>query len=82
MHGHRALLWPAPSLSAARSAALRWRMQVPAALQTIFEKNLDLLLSIFNPEGHLDITFLDTTTRVGRDDKGNVFLVERCPPSI
>lgn len=55
-------------------------VQVPQALQTIFEKNLDLLLSVFNPEGHLDITYLDANTRVGRDNKGNVFLVERCPP--
>ncbi|KXZ56946.1 hypothetical protein GPECTOR_1g853 [Gonium pectorale] len=56
---------------------------VPAQLQKIFEANLPLLLSIFNPEGHLDITYLDAQPagpgawRVGRDNKGNVFLLER-----
>ncbi|GIM12285.1 hypothetical protein Vretimale_15651 [Volvox reticuliferus] len=60
----------------------------PSQLQKIFEANLDLLLSIFNPEGHLDITYLDVEGqgtaggpfgcwRVGRDNKGNVFLLER-----
>lgn len=53
-------------------------MQVPSQLQKLFEKNLDLLLSIFNPEGWLDITFVDDQHRIGRDDKGNVFLLERC----
>ncbi len=58
-------------------------LQAPAQLQKIFEANLDLLLSIFNPEGHLDITYLDAQPaapgawRVGRDDKGNVFLLQR-----
>ncbi|KAG2442449.1 hypothetical protein HXX76_002535 [Chlamydomonas incerta] len=56
---------------------------VPAQLQKIFEANLDLLLSVFNPEGHLDITYLDPQPaapgawRVGRDNKGNVFLLQR-----
>jgi len=49
----------------------------PQQLQALFEQNFDLLLSIFNPEGWLDITFLDDVHRVGRDDKGNVFLLER-----
>lgn len=49
----------------------------PSQLQTIFEANLPLLLSIFNPEGWLEITYLDDTWRVGRDNKGNVFLLER-----
>lgn len=51
--------------------------QTPSQLQTIFEANLPLLLSIFNPEGWLEITYLDDTWRVGRDNKGNVFLLER-----
>ncbi len=51
--------------------------QVPAQLQKLFEANYDLLLGIFNPEGHLDITYLDDRHRVGRDNKGNVFLLER-----
>ena len=51
--------------------------QEPKQLQALFEQNFDLLLSIFNPEGFLDITFLDALHRIGRDDKGNVFLLER-----
>jgi len=50
---------------------------VPEQLLSLFQKNYDLLLSIFNPEGWLDITYIDDTLRVGRDDKGNVFLLER-----
>ncbi|GLI69278.1 hypothetical protein VaNZ11_013854 [Volvox africanus] len=58
----------------------------PAQFQNIFEANLNLLLSIFNPEGHLDITYLDVEGaaggpfgcwRVGRDNKDNVFLLKR-----
>eukprot|EP00897_Mesotaenium_endlicherianum_P006656 jgi/Mesen1/6018/ME000306S05288 len=50
---------------------------VPEQLLSIFQKSYDLLLSIFNPEGWLEITYVDNFTRIGRDDKGNVFLVER-----
>lgn len=50
---------------------------VPEKLLNLFKKNYDLLLSIFNPEGWLEITYLDNTTRIGRDDKGNMFLLER-----
>jgi hypothetical protein len=50
---------------------------VPEQLLSLFQKNYDLLLSIFNPEGWLEITYVDDTLRVGRDDKGNIFLVER-----
>lgn len=49
----------------------------PSALQAVFEANYDLLLGIFNPDGWLDITYLDSDFRVGRDDKGNVFVLER-----
>ena len=49
----------------------------PPALQSIFEMNEKLLLDIFNPEGWLDITYLDANFRVGRDNKGNIFLLER-----
>jgi hypothetical protein len=52
-------------------------LQVPSQLQQIFKANYELLLSIFNPEGWLDITFVDGDMRVGRDDKGNLFLLER-----
>ncbi|KAL3691078.1 hypothetical protein R1sor_004729 [Riccia sorocarpa] len=49
----------------------------PKQLFSLFQKNYDMLLSIFNPEGWLEITYVDDTLRIGRDDKGNVFLVER-----
>lgn len=51
--------------------------QVPDQLRQLFEKNYELLLSIFNPEGWLDITYVDSELRVGRDDKGNLFVLER-----
>ncbi|KAI8473929.1 MAG: plastid lipid-associated protein/fibrillin conserved domain-containing protein [Monoraphidium minutum] len=50
----------------------------PEALERLFRANYDLLLSVFNPEGWLDVTYVDDEVRVGRDDKGNVFVVERC----
>ncbi|XP_057864134.1 fibrillin protein 5 homolog isoform X1 [Cryptomeria japonica] len=50
---------------------------LPEKLLNLFKKNYDMLLSIFNPEGWLEITYLDNTTRIGRDDKGNLFLLER-----
>jgi hypothetical protein len=52
-------------------------LQVPDQLRQLFEKNYELLLSIFNPEGWLDITYVDSELRVGRDDKGNLFVLER-----
>jgi hypothetical protein len=52
-------------------------LQVPEKLQSLFQANYDLLLSIFNPEGWLDITYVDQDTRVGRDDKGNIFVLAR-----
>lgn len=50
---------------------------VPDQLLKLFQKNYDLLLSVFNPEGWLEITYVDDDMRVGRDDKGNIFLLER-----
>ncbi len=52
-------------------------LQVPKALERLFASNYDMLLSIFNPEGWLDITYVDDTHRIGRDDKGNVFYLQR-----
>ncbi|XP_027077590.2 fibrillin-5, chloroplastic-like isoform X1 [Coffea arabica] len=90
----------------------------PEQLMNLFEKNYDLLLSIFNPEGWLNITYpfildsieiktkyfffgfcnilqmrknhmlkcfildcftryVDDNLRIGRDDKGNIFVLER-----
>lgn len=49
----------------------------PDQLMNVFRKNYDLLLSIFDPEGWLEITYVDDTLRIGRDDKGNIFILER-----
>ncbi|XP_010456461.1 PREDICTED: probable plastid-lipid-associated protein 7, chloroplastic [Camelina sativa] len=49
----------------------------PDQLMNIFRKNTDLLLGIFNPEGLFEITYLDEDIQVGRDGKGNVFVLER-----
>ncbi|KNA13111.1 hypothetical protein SOVF_119700 [Spinacia oleracea] len=49
----------------------------PEQLMNLFKKNYDLLLSIFNPEGWLEITYVDDSMRIGRDDKGNIFILER-----
>ena len=59
------------------SITLEKAVLVPQQFQKLFEKNYDLLLSIFNPEGWLDITYVDAEHRIGRDDKGNVFVLER-----
>jgi hypothetical protein len=59
--------------------AVLYLLQVPDQLRQLFEKNYELLLSIFNPEGWLDITYVDSELRVGRDDKGNLFVLERAP---
>ncbi|CAK0761420.1 hypothetical protein CVIRNUC_002858 [Coccomyxa viridis] len=59
------------------SITLEKAMLVPQQFQKLFEKNYDLLLSIFNPEGWLDITYVDAEHRIGRDDKGNIFVLER-----
>ncbi|KAK3032199.1 hypothetical protein RJ639_035911 [Escallonia herrerae] len=49
----------------------------PEQLMNLFRKNYDLLLGIFNPEGWLEITYVDASYRIGRDDKGNIFILER-----
>jgi hypothetical protein len=49
----------------------------PKQLQAIFGDQVPLLLSIFNPEGWLDITYVDASLRCGRDDKGHLFVLER-----
>jgi len=50
----------------------------PSALEALFRANYDLLLSIFNPQGWLDVTYVDEELRIGRDDKGHLFVLERC----
>ncbi|KAB2005102.1 hypothetical protein ES319_D11G246500v1 [Gossypium barbadense] len=46
-------------------------------LLNVFSKNYDVLLVIFNLEGWLEITYVDDKMRIGRDDKGNIFILER-----
>lgn len=53
----------------------------PDQLMNIFQKNYDMLLAIFNPEGWLEITYVDESLRIGRDDKENIFVLERTGPS-
>ncbi|CAH1439509.1 unnamed protein product [Lactuca virosa] len=50
---------------------------IPDQLMNMFRKNYDILLGIFNPDGWLEITYVDDTLRIGRDDKGNIFILER-----
>ncbi|CAM8907601.1 unnamed protein product [Rhodiola kirilowii] len=50
---------------------------IPDQLMSVFEKNYHILLGIFNPEGWLEITYVDDELRIGRDDKGNIFVLER-----
>ncbi|KAJ7945285.1 Plastid-lipid associated protein PAP / fibrillin family protein [Quillaja saponaria] len=38
---------------------------------------LALGISIFNSDGWLEITYVDVTMRIGKDDKGNIFILER-----
>jgi hypothetical protein len=59
------------------SVVFREAALAPKQLDQLFRKNYDLLLSIFNPEGWLDITYVDDDFRIGRDDKGNLFVLER-----
>lgn len=49
----------------------------PEKLEALLGENKKLLTQIFNPTGHLDITYLDENFRVGRDGKGRVFVLER-----
>ncbi|XP_007048240.2 PREDICTED: probable plastid-lipid-associated protein 7, chloroplastic isoform X2 [Theobroma cacao] len=54
----------------------------PDQLMNVFRKNYNMLLAIFNPEGWLEITYVDDTMRIGRDDKGNTFILERSEEDI
>lgn len=49
----------------------------PVALEKLLGQNKALLTQIFNPEGYLDITYVDESVRIGRDNKGHVFVLER-----
>jgi PAP_fibrillin len=56
-----------------RSAVLE-----PRKLEELLGENIVLLTQIFDPTGHLDITYLDDNLRIGRDEKGHLFVLERC----
>jgi len=49
----------------------------PQQLQELFEDNYDMLLEIFNPEGWLETTYVDADFRIGRDNKENIFILQR-----
>lgn len=49
----------------------------PQALEALLGENISLLTNIFNPDGFLDITYVDDELRIGRDDKGKVFVLEK-----
>ncbi|KAL4182754.1 hypothetical protein AMTRI_Chr11g94700 [Amborella trichopoda] len=49
---------------------------VPDQLMNMFQKIYDMLLGIFNPQGWLHISYVDESLRIGRDDQGNVFVLE------
>eukprot|EP00183_Erythrolobus_madagascarensis_P002791 CAMPEP_0185854268 /NCGR_PEP_ID=MMETSP1354-20130828/21853_1 /TAXON_ID=708628 /ORGANISM="Erythrolobus madagascarensis, Strain CCMP3276" /LENGTH=279 /DNA_ID=CAMNT_0028555991 /DNA_START=39 /DNA_END=878 /DNA_ORIENTATION=- len=49
----------------------------PEKLKVMLGDNMKLLLKIFEPDGFLDITFLDEDLRVGRNDKGDVFVLAK-----
>lgn len=51
----------------------------PTALQELLGENESLLTQIFDPEGFLDITYVDESLRIGRDDKEQVFVLEKVP---
>ena len=57
--------------------SLRSAVLTPPALDSLLGQHMALLLTIFNPEGWLETTFADERLRVGRDDKGRVFVLER-----
>lgn len=50
----------------------------PKALEAILGDKSDLLTEIFDPTGHLDITFVGDDLRIGRDHNGDIFVLERC----
>lgn len=51
----------------------------PEKFERLLGERRSLLLKIFNPQGYLDITYLSENLRIGRDNKGLVFVLEKCP---
>ncbi|KAJ8765326.1 hypothetical protein K2173_012023 [Erythroxylum novogranatense] len=50
---------------------------IPEQLKNMFKRNYDLLVSIFNPEGWMEISYVDDDMRIGRDCNGNIFILEK-----
>jgi hypothetical protein len=50
----------------------------PIKLEKLLGSNIGLLSEIFDPTGYLDVTYLDSQMRIGRDHAGNIFVLERC----
>lgn len=49
----------------------------PESLRKLLGDNEKLLSDIFDPTGFLDITYVDSCVRIGRDGKGQVFVLEK-----
>lgn len=49
----------------------------PESLEKLLGENRGLLTKIFNPQGWLDISYVDSSVRIGRDNKGHVFVLEK-----
>lgn len=49
----------------------------PPKLQELLGEHFNLLLEIFNPEGSLTITYLDSNFRVGRNAADEIFVLEK-----
>ena len=77
--------WPRSASASAVAPASPTRVSIelstaklhPPQLDALLASHMELLLSIFNPQGWLDTTFVGGGVRVGRDDKGNIFILER-----
>ncbi|KAA8490850.1 putative plastid-lipid-associated protein 7, chloroplastic [Porphyridium purpureum] len=53
----------------------------PAKLQKLLGEHFDLLLEIFNPQGFLEITYLDDKFRIGRNSADEIFILEKTHPT-
>ena len=49
----------------------------PQSFERLLGENRNLLLEIFDPTGFLEITYIDDDLRIGRDNKGHVFVLEK-----
>lgn len=54
----------------------------PESMEQLLGDNRQLLVDIFNPQGYLDITYVDESMRIGRDNKGKVFVLEKVTDEV